>query len=324
MNSTDNFLPELVSTDEFPLLKSLSMLQSGIYKVVIPEGANGSLMKLSSGDLAGLNTTSIVADGRISGVAGLEEIELSKEVTKLLLKLTNYRILADRINSLSHNFIKLANLQLSHHKATVDNMILMFRDISRKMPAILEDENYSQLIVNTLPILKRDAGQFFEFQKEEFINEYRIEKRKFDYFDSYVNTLDECKQHSVFYAYEILLTIEIYEVMITGKSNHHYISAIRESLKERIQPIINIIESKYNNIKNEFNRLVSDREHSAMDIFQHAEYSKKEKLLSDSIQNKYMSAIDLKNRSDEYLNESLSIEGLKEIYFKLERETSSH
>ncbi|MFJ5315891.1 hypothetical protein [Pectobacterium versatile] len=322
MNSKDCFLPELVSTDEFPLLKSLSKLQSGIYKLVIPEGVNGSLMTLSSGDLSGLNTTSIVADGKIVGTAGMEEVELSKEATRLLLKLTNYSVLAERINSLSQNFRALINLNQTQYKAVIDNMILMFRDISRKMPAILEDENYNQLVMNTLPILKRDAGQFFELQKGLFIDQYRNDQRQSNNLNSHIGILDEYKKHPVFYAYNILLTIEIYEVMITGKNNQHYMSAVRESLNERIQPVVYIIDSKYHDIIRQFNNFVANRENDAMSLFQHNESSKKEKELYDLIQKTYTSVIDIKNKSNEYLDDKLSIEGLKEIYFQIENKNN--
>ncbi|MGG6136292.1 hypothetical protein ACQV2E_10535 [Pantoea allii] len=318
MKKEEILLPSHVSTDEFPLLRTLSNLKSGIYTVVMPDGANGSLMKLSSGNLTGLTTTSIVSGGKITGTAGMEEIEISNEVARLLLKLTNYTVLSERINILSNNFKQLLNYQLNEFKSSVDNMFLTLKDLSRKMPAILEDDNYSQLVSNTIPLLKRDAGQFFEFQKGAFIHQHLNNQRRHNDIYSYISILDDYKLHPVFYAYDILIMLEIYEIMIAGKNNKNYVAAVRESLNERIQPILNFVNAKHNDIKKAIDDFVYTRENTSMILLEHQKASKKEQEMHYLLFNKYNFFISLQKKSNEYIDDELSITELKEAYFKIE------
>ncbi|MBU9854338.1 hypothetical protein [Rahnella bonaserana] len=322
MINKEVMLPELLSLSEYPDLKPISSLKSGVYRVVFPEGKEGSLMKLSNGNLAGLHTTSIIYDGKINGTAGLMEVDLDKEATRLLLKLTNYGILANRVNVLSQKFESFLNYQLEIHKASVRNIFLMFKDISRKMPAILEGTEYSHLSLNTLAILKKDVGGLYEFHAKEFADKYSNINRNNMNIQQLICTMDEFRNHNAFRTFEVLLTIEIFEIMISGKANPRYINMARIGLYERIQPLINIIQIEYSRIKNHIVRYVEDRRYTSMNYYDHMKHEKNDVELYALLDNKLESALDINTTVAEYFDESLSIEGIKEAYFIINDENS--
>lgn len=317
MTSTEMMLPEIVTIGDYPLLKALSQLNSGIYRVKIPDGIEGSLMQLTTGENAGLHTTSIVSAGKIVGTAGLEQIDVDKETTQLLLNLRNYGALSSRVNKLSRDFSTLYNHQVETYHAEVSNMFEMFRDISRKMPSILDDTEYSPMALQTLSMLKKDAGQFFEYHKQLFMQQYGDLNSNYNDSASALASIDAFRRHSVFKAFEILLTIEIFEIMISGKANPRFIKAARTTLNERIKSIIYIIESHHSRIINLFDRWVYNRRDTAMTHKQHTDLESHEHEMLALLEKKYLSAIDISLTIDEYFDDSLSIEGIKEFQIQI-------
>lgn len=309
-------LPESVLVESYTHLKPLAELKSGIYRIVMPAGVEGTLMKLTTGEMEGLRTTSIISEGKIVGHAGLEEVKVDKNATDLLLRLSNYGMLSAHVNEISNNVKSLLKTLQSNQQAELNNIFAMFRDISLKMPTFLEDASYSSMALQSLSHLKHDAGKHFQIFQSELIQEY------FDInWDAPINFLQSklisIREHSAVKMFEILIAIEIYEILISGKENQGYINIVRQSLEERSKGIIDCVMRLKELIKSQIDRQVIDREQYQMTYSEHQKHQESELKSYSMLENEFQASLECLSKPEKIFNNSLVADGSKDILFKV-------
>lgn len=310
-------LPESVTIEDYNHLKPLSMLKAGLYRIVMPSGVDGSLMKLTTTEMEGLSTTSIISEGKIVGHAGLEEVEVDHNTTNLLSRLSNYSMLAAHVNELSINVKTLLNTIHQNQQAEINNIFAIFRDISLKMPSFISDSNYSLLAMQSLSLLKHEAGKYFQLFKTEFIKEYHDLYLNQD-FNFLIEKLRAVRSHSAVKIFEVLIMIEIYEILISGKSNQKYINIARQSLEEKAKFFADAIYRLKEQIKKNIDYSVELRKGYVMTYYDHMRSEEQENEQYKHLEVEFQNSKGSIDKPKKIFNGSLIKDGSQDVLFKID------
>ncbi|EOL9011119.1 MULTISPECIES: hypothetical protein [Cronobacter] len=310
-------LPNNLKLGDFPELSKLQgTLTTGVYRLIFPDGNKGKLLQIKSGELAGLNTTTLVVDGKFSGTAGLEELDLDEYSSRLLSKIKGYNHLAQCFNDLSSRVQVVLNHLDNEYQARVRNMFNLFKDISRKMPELISNENYANMAMSNLAGLKIIAGDYFEYQLINFKGNYSQINYNQRNIDFNIGRLIECKSHRVFQALEILVMIEIYEIMLSGRVTSKMIKAAKEGLMDRLNPIINVLSAIHEYIS----RLIEDYDRETKNYpapyHEHLKYIEEVSKYNSRLKEVYLNTLDVRNIISKSLNEDYGMDNLESIYIE--------
>lgn len=317
MNTEKLSLPENLKVSDFPELEKLQgSIKTGLYKLVFPEGSKGKLLKVKSGEMKGHKTTTLVVDGKFVGTAGLEEVDLDDYSSRLLNKIKSYDYLAQGFNELSSRTQGLINRLDNEYQAKVRNMFGLFKDISRKMPEFINNDNYANLAMTNLAGLKIIAGEYFESQLIDFSSKYlhiNYNQREASF---HIRMLVECKNHPVFQALEMLVMIEIYEIMLSRQVTSRMIRAAKIGLEERFKPIENILSS----ISEYASRMIDQYDNESKGwqatYYEHLKYIDQVNDYKSNLQQVYFASLDVKTSISKSLNEELGMDNLESVYIE--------
>lgn len=209
------------------------------YRLHYPSGVSGELMTLKSGELEGLNTTSIMGPEGIVAVAGLEPIDVTPAVALNVLNLWQFGMLAEHINDLAGKISQIQSFIYHQSKAELDNIFVSLRDIARRVPDCLEDSTYKTYLFTQLAAVKKAAGEYFQRQLLIF-GEYvtgECEQMSQRGTGILLSNLDHLKSQSVFKALELLAVIELFEIVIDGRFTSSMLSAAKDHIKDRSDQI---------------------------------------------------------------------------------------
>lgn len=314
----DLCIPTQLRLSDFNALKAVEhKVSSGeVYRLVLPEGKAGGLMTLSSGDMKGYKTTSIVCDGKIIGSAGLEKIELNESVTSLLLSINRYNLFVHQFNNIACRVNTLINTIDRERQAKVKNMFSIFRDLSRKMPEYLANDSYAKFAFAQLTALKVLAGDYFELKKIDFKDIYGSINYQQKNIDSLIYELSELRNHEVFKAFEMLVMIEIYEIIITREYSSGLLRRSREGLLERVSELLNALSQKKEYINSCINIFEEQNKNYEMNYFNHVKAIEQANEYKKRLENKYYEVSGLSEIINSSLNEEFLTESKNDLYIE--------
>ncbi|WP_272524070.1 hypothetical protein [Providencia sp. PROV230] len=319
-------LNEEINSNNFKSLESFSRkLNGGTYRLVLPrDKQHGKLMTHSSPDMEGLKTTSIVIDGKIAGTAGLEEIDLDSNEILLLKSFQNYTFLAQAFNSLSTKLDAFISINHDQYQAKINNIFHLIDDLTKKLPFYVQNEKFGESALKILSNLRFDAGEYFEYNKSEFLKLYQYSS-EFDYHwntrypkITLINHLNKQKNHTVFDSFKLLCMIDILEILILNQYDQGYIAATRSSLINRITPIIELMINDLNKFKGFITEYKEKEQNKNKQYLEHLESNKKfdnDILELDSLRPSLLSN---KVMIENYLNDSLNLENIEEYIIKVD------
>lgn len=313
---TNLCIPTQLRFSDFNALKAVEhKVASGeIYRLVLPEGKAGGLMTLSSGDMKGYKTTSIVCDGKIIGSAGLEKIELNESVTTLLISINRYNLFAHQFNNIACRVNTLIDTIDKERQARVNNMFSIFRDLSRKMPEYLANDSYAKFAFAQLTELKVLAGDYFELKKIDFKDKYGSVNYNQKNIDFLMCELSDLRNHEVFKAFEMLVMIEIYEIIISREYSSGLLRRSREGLLERISGLLNTLSQKKGYINSCINSFEEENKNYQMTYFQHVSALEQASEYRKRLENKYDEIRGLDEIINSSLNEDFLTESKNDFY----------
>jgi len=314
----DLCIPTQLRLSEFNVLKAIEQkVSSGeVYRLVLPEGKAGGLMTLSSGDMKGYKTTSIVCDGKIIGSAGLKKIELDESVASLLFSINRYNLFAHQFNHIACRLDNLIHTINRERQASVNNIFSIFRDISRKMPEYLANDNYAKFAIAQLTELKILTGEYFELKKIDFRDNHgsiNYQQKNIDYL---INELSGLRNHEVFKAFEMLVMIEIYEIIISREYSSGLLRRSREGLTERISGLLNILSEKKAYIDSCIKSAEEINKGYQMTYFEHMKALDQTKACRQRLEDSYYEVSGLNKIISSSLNEEFLIEGKDHFYIE--------
>lgn len=236
-------LSPTVKIGQIPALRGMedSMAPERLYRLHYPSGISGELMTRKSGELEGLKTTSVMGEGGIVGVAGLEPVDITvTRATALdVLNLWQFGLLAGRINQLAGKIARIEKFIYLQSKAELDNIFVSLRDISRSVPNGLGDSQYKTFLFTQLAAVKRDVGQHFHLQLQ-FFDQYvaqecgKMNERNRDFL---IRDFEKLSAQPVFKALELVAVVALFEIVIDGRFSSDMLNAAKEHLKDRSDQI---------------------------------------------------------------------------------------
>lgn len=317
MRSEESNFPDNLRVSDFPALKNIEgSVKTGIYKLVFPENNKGQLLKIKDGEMEGLNTTTLVSDGRFVGTAGLEEIDLDEYSLQLLSKIKSYDYLARKVDDISSRVHSLIGRIDNEYQAKIRNMFSLFKDFSRKMPEIINNESYTNLAIANLTNLKIIAGDYFEMQSSDFVNTYSQIFYNQPNINQHINRIQECRSHKVFSALEILIMIEIYEIMLSRSVTARMIRIAKESLIERFKPVFAIISSMHAHTERLIEQYDSDTKSWAASYYQHLKYIEDVNNFKRDLNEVCNDTLAIRGVIASSLNEELGMDNLNSVYIE--------
>lgn len=317
MRTEESHFPENLKVSDFPALKNIeNSVKTGIYKLVFPENNKGQLLKIKDGEMEGLNTTTLVSDGRFVGTAGLEEVDLDEYSLQLLSKIKSYDYLARKVDDISSRVHGLIGRLDNEYQAKIRNMFSLFKDISRKMPEIINNESYTNLAIANLTNLKIIAGDYFEMQSSDFGNTYSQILYNQLNIEQHINRIRECRSHKVFAALEILIMIEIYEIMLSRCVTARMIRVAKEGLMERFKPIFSIISSMHAYTERLIETYSSDTKNWSATYYEHLKYIEDVDNLKCDLNEVYNDTLAIRGVITSSLNEELGMDNLNSVYIE--------
>ncbi len=317
MRSEESNFPDNLRVSDFPALKNIEgSVKTGIYKLVFPENNKGQLLKIKDGEMEGLNTTTLVSDGRFVGTAGLEEIDLDEYSLQLLSKIKSYDYLARKVDDISSRVHGLIGRLEDEYQAKIRNMFSLFKDISRKMPEIINNESYTNLAIANLTNLKIIAGDYFEMQSSDFGRIYSQIFYNQKEINPHINKIYECRSHKVFAALEILVMIEIYEIMLSRCVTARMIRVAKEGLIDRFKPIMGIISS----MRAHAERLIEEYDYESKNwhgtYYEHMTYIENINKFKSNLNETYNDTLAITGVIASSLNEELGMDNLNSVYIE--------
>lgn len=250
------------------------LISGGIYKLTIPEGSCGNLMILKNGELAGMQTTSIVGDNGIIATAGLSKIDIGQEFIKPLINLRNFSKIARIINELSDRVGNIELLLHKYRKSELDNIPYVLRDISRKISyAINRDNQHINIISQQISTIKKTAGEYYQMQFDIFREESRksLESAENDYDDNLIIAFENIRNHEIFKALSILMIVEMFEIVIEGSYSSTMFDFARMHIEDRKTQLELEIEIHYQRVTRNIENRRQDRRQTHASYYWHEE-----------------------------------------------------
>lgn len=231
------------------------------YRIVFSPGASGELMTIQRGPLAGLQTTSVVENGRISSIAGLEKVDdkIARNMMPILLAMGALNSINNRLDHITDICVDIRNHQIHADKAKLERIseviIDCFESMSEGNPR-LNRENLIRVTRNTddcfeilcafLDDLKSDHKKR-PMDHRSFDEKTRIQNSGKQQCDRPSAVIRQLMQHPVFSAYERYVAGHACQALLLGdysqssigrrkRSLERACDSIRKVFKERIEP----------------------------------------------------------------------------------------
>lgn len=231
------------------------------YRIVFSPGASGELMTIQKGPLAGLQTTSVVEEGRITSVAALEKLDsqISPSFLPMLLTMGALNSIHARLSYITDICTDIRNRQIAGDKAKLERISEVIVDCFESMnegDEGLNEDNLRRVTNNT-----DDCYEILITLLDDLFSQHQEMEMDYESFDEHAGiffygdrrklerpteAVRKLMQHSVFAAYERYAAGRACQVVLSGNYSPSNIGrhkralgrvrdAIRKIFDERIE-----------------------------------------------------------------------------------------
>lgn len=251
------------------------------YRIVFKKGSATSLMTLGSGELSGLQTTSVIEKGRITNVAGLEPVKsaAAPNLLAMLLKIGMFGAIQNHLSYISNICVDIRNRQIVGDHAKLERISEVILDCFESIPEMNQEMmhlNLARIMNNTDECLEllivmreelsRDSNSrktsriTTNWQREEILtpNGERLSYSPIDF-------VREMMQHNVFAAYERFVAGKICQIILSGNYSLSNIERSKQSvirIQDSIRKIFSPRIQAHHNGVTDFNQRLSDLEYN--------------------------------------------------------------
>jgi hypothetical protein len=271
------------------------LLAGKVYVVKYPENVSGQLMRLRSGELAGLRTTSIIGEDGIVATAGMQEVKISSSIIHAFHSLRQLSHVVKQVNELSDRIGDIADFILSSKKAEFENIAPTLRDLSNRLEKYKSDSSYKTYGLTQLAAVKKTVGEYFQWHVGGF--------RKFTDSQSggrslslnvTIDNFRYLRTHQIFKALSLIAIVELFEIVLEGSFTADMFDAAKRNVQERAAVIAELVELRYEEILYQLRAMRSHNRSVSSDYYWHQEREKEYEQL----------AISLLRAKDEILDQS--------------------
>lgn len=227
------------------LKKTGGLAGEDFYRVVFKQGSPKSLMTISSGELSGLKTTSIVEKGRIAAVAGLERIDVpaAYNFLPMLLMIGIFGAIQNHLGYISNVCIDIRNRQIVGDHARLERISEVILDCFESIPEMDQDMmrlNLARMVSNTDECL-----ELLIVMREELARESKANNVPYCTFDGQwvevtgpngnkpyqpISFMRQMMRHNVFAAYERFVAGKICQIVLSGNYSPSNIERSKQSV----------------------------------------------------------------------------------------------
>ncbi|KHS70937.1 hypothetical protein RC77_05335 [Pectobacterium brasiliense] len=228
------------------LKKNSGSVSKDFYRVVFKKGSPKSLMTIGSGELSGLQTTSVVEKGRIAAVAGLEPVDTSTESSLLpmLLMMGIFGAIQNHLGYISNVCIDIRNRQIFGDHAKLERISEVILDCFESIPEMDQDMmrlNLARIVGNTDECLELLIVMREELARESHAQglpnctfNTKMEKvpSQNDQHPLYypIQFIHQMMNHNVFAAYERFVAGKICQIVLSGNYSPSNIERSKQSV----------------------------------------------------------------------------------------------
>lgn len=216
-----------------------------VYKIVFPKGCSKNLMLLQSGELSGLRTTSVVADGKIQATAGLKEV-LERNEYKLL-SFALFGLVEQYLSHISKISQELLEAKEIEIKAKFERITYVLKSTFDILPELLIDKSLRAAYLNQIVESNSHCFEMYVIFRERFksrCNEVNLEIRRDSTPYSHGNRcfrLESLLNDNVFAALERFAYGKVCEIFLSNNFTDSYLDSIQEQLLSMMNEVKEIM-----------------------------------------------------------------------------------
>ena len=271
--------PWVRGVNEYFMENAKGSASENFYRIVFQQGSPKILMKIGSGELAGLETTCVVDKGRIVGVAGLERVDVSvkSNFLPMLLMMGMFGAIQNHINYISNVCADIRTRQIVGDHARLERISEVILDCFESIPEMDQDMmrlNLARMVSNTDECLELLIVMREELNRESQAKNFwlftfdRVPKEVMDsnYNKSFYDPIDflrQLLQHNVFSAYERFVAGKICQIVLSGNYSPSNIERSKKSVVRMKESIGKIFDDRIDAHKrgvDEYRRLIRECE----------------------------------------------------------------
>lgn len=253
-------------------LHSLSGVRDdkAFYRIIYSPGSTGELMTIQKGPLAGLQTTSVVDEGRISSVAGLEKVngQMTINLMPMLLTMGALNSIHARLGYISDICTDIRNRQISGDKAKLERISEVIVDCFESMTE--GDEKLNEANLRRVTDNTDDCFEILSTLLEDLIAQHKAKQMDFESIDERVDmwwstprtlpnptaAIRDLMGHSVFAAYERYAAGRACQVVLSGNYSQSNIGRHKRALQRVRDSIRKVFDERM------------ERHHRGVEFFQ--------------------------------------------------------
>ncbi|KGV13521.1 hypothetical protein X881_3667 [Burkholderia pseudomallei MSHR4300] len=236
------------------------------YRVVFKRGSPKSLMAISSGELSGLKTTSVVEKGRIAAVAGLERVDVpaASNLLPMLLTMGMFGAIQNHLGYISNVCADIRNRQIVGDHARLERISEVILDCFESIPEMDQDMmrlNLGRMVTNTDECLELLILMREELRRESKANPVPystvdgrwVEVSGPNWQKSFYDPIQFVRQmmcHNVFAAYERFVAGKICQIVLSGNYAPSNIERSKQSVIRVKDTIREVFEGRITAHKN--------------------------------------------------------------------------
>ncbi|WP_157377373.1 hypothetical protein [Burkholderia ubonensis] len=229
-----------------------------LYRIVFNPGTSGELMTIQKGPLAGLQTTTVVEDGKITSVAALERVEgeISANWVPMMLTMGALNSIHARLSYITDICTDIRSRQIAGDRAKLERISEVILDCFESMSegdARLNEDNFRRVTINT-----DDCYEILIVLRDDLIAQHKAKEMDRESFDEhsgilfdYVRkqnrptaTMRELMRHSVFAAYERYAAGRACQLVLSGNYSESNIGRHKRALERAKDSIREVFDER--------------------------------------------------------------------------------
>ncbi|MFQ2498918.1 hypothetical protein ACK31U_03370 [Aeromonas caviae] len=216
------------------------------YRLIFPKGSSKQLMLHRSGELEGLKTTSILSNGKIEAVAGLDEVFEINEYK--ILSFALFGVIDCYLKNIDFTLQKIHQTQRFETQAKFERITYILEDTFSILPELLVDESLKTPYLNQIVDSNSNCYELYSFFKQELkarCSELSQETRNDKSIYSTQNRLNKLRKLNNDNAYAALERFsfgKICEMLLSRNFTSAYIENNKRHVLSMIDEMIEIIK----------------------------------------------------------------------------------
>lgn len=242
-------IPSTLPVEDVGHLCGASFVSEQVYRVHLPQGLSGNLMRLKGGEFDGLLTTSVMGPRGIEGTAALEPVSIAS--IGPLITLRRLQVMSDSIRHLIADLNRLQKSIYDRIEAEVEGSITILADIASRIDEALLDDAYRTTLLTDLRRVKGQLGNSFELELKSFgkqVDRMCEGLRGPQFSNACILNIPYLGKSDSFMILNLISICELLEIMLQGSYSKGMMQASAKHLRFQRDKIISVAKRYYDGV----------------------------------------------------------------------------